>query len=735
MLAAITTTLVVGLVAVFPAAAHATGAAGDGSGPEEGANQGNSAPALQEVVVSAQRRAERAQDVPITITNLDADLLKDANVQKLGDIAALTPALRFDNQGPFYQPTIRGVGTALVTTGSGSNVGIYVDGFYSPNPQAADTQLLNVHDIQVLKGPQGTLFGRNTTGGAILINTRKPSEQTDGMVGVSYARFNSQRYEAYGTTGLADHVAADVAGIFSKGDGFLHNIATGSDSDGAYRNWSIRTGLKIDPTDDISILFRYAHQSVDDPTPMENNAYVDNGQPLSLATVIPGAIVATRPGDVAETGHVGFTASNDIFQLTPTFDLGFGTLTSYSQYRRENSTFYEDGVASSVKLLYITVPIEDRTITQEILLTSKPGDRLQWTAGAFYFDYDDLFAANVSLTGNPFFRAAGSDSDTVGEAAFLDATYQIADKFYVTAGGRYSHDEVKDGYYYVGTGPRVYAPTLTGNRFTPRLVLRYTPNTDSSIYASFTRGYKAGMYNLGGDSIAPIRPETISAYEVGYKYAERDLSVDLSTYYYNYTNLQVASYGISAANVPYSEITNAANARIYGVEGQVRYLLLRDFEVSAGAAYLNAKYTQFSNSPSFQPCFSFPACGANYGMLIPTVTDARGFSMQRAPEFTATLGARYGLNLGGGRLSLSGNLYHTSKFYFDTSQQVFQEPYTTLALRAEWTNPSGRYSIAVYGDNVTDKRYLTQVAPNNLSAPASWSPPATVGAEIQVRFR
>lgn len=216
-LAAITTTLVLGAAAVFPPAANAMDGSFDGGGLEEGANQENSAPALQEVVVTAQRRAERAQDVPITITNLGADLLKDANVQKLGDIAALTPALRFDNQGPFYQPTIRGVGTALVTTGSGSNVGIYIDGFYSPNPQAADTQLLNVHDIQVLKGPQGTLFGRNTTGGAILINTSKPSEQADGLVDVSYARFNSQRYEAYGTTGLADHVAADLAGIFSKG--------------------------------------------------------------------------------------------------------------------------------------------------------------------------------------------------------------------------------------------------------------------------------------------------------------------------------------------------------------------------------------------------------------------------------------------------------------------------------------------------------------------------------------
>src|ERR1700761_7139296 len=150
---------------------------------------------VAEVVVTAQRRAEHQVDVPISITALGTQQLTTANVQDLGDIARLTPSLRFDNQAGFFQPSIRGIGTSVTTSGGGSNVGIYIDGFYSPNPLAADFKLTNVTSIQVLKGPQGTLFGRNTPGGAILITTADPSEKPSFQAKASYGRFNSQKYQ------------------------------------------------------------------------------------------------------------------------------------------------------------------------------------------------------------------------------------------------------------------------------------------------------------------------------------------------------------------------------------------------------------------------------------------------------------------------------------------------------------------------------------------------------------
>jgi len=174
----------VGLSALAPLPAFAQAEAQDAASIDDGA-----------IIVTAQRRAEAQVDVPISITNLTSDALETASVQQLADIGKVTPALRFDFAGGFFQPTIRGIGTAVTTSGGGGNVGIYVDGFYSPNPLAADFDLISVDSIQVLKGPQGTLFGRNTTGGAILVSTRAPSTNGNAFEGrISYGRYNQLRH-------------------------------------------------------------------------------------------------------------------------------------------------------------------------------------------------------------------------------------------------------------------------------------------------------------------------------------------------------------------------------------------------------------------------------------------------------------------------------------------------------------------------------------------------------------
>lgn len=693
---------------------------------------------VSEVIVTAQRRAERLQDVPITITNIGAEQLKDANIQNLAEIQKVTPALRFDNQGPFYQATIRGIGTAIVTTGSGSNVGLYIDGFYSPNPVASDFQLLNVDNVQVLKGPQGTLFGRNTTGGAILVTTSQPSQHRSGTVDLSYGSYNAQRYQGYFTTGLTDRIAFDIGGEYSRGDGFTTNIATGDDKVGRYEDWSLRTGLKIDVTDNLTGLLRYEHSRTDDPYSQLNGAYVYNGQPMTAAALFPNAVIATKPNEVALQDEVFGIANNNIYQMTWTYSLPGATITSYTQYRGEDSVFQQDFNAAVPNFILGRVPLADQTFTQEFLVTSKPGPRLQWTTGAFLMDYRDRFKAYLSIAGAPFFKVAGSNTDTRSAAFFFDGTYQLADKWFVTAGARYSHDVVRSPFYETEAGQTVYAPVLTGDHVTPRFVLRYAPDSQSSIYASFDRGYKAGLYNLGGESTQPIAPETINAFEVGYKHAEQTYSVNAAAFYYDYNDLQVASYGV-VNGIPVGIISNAAQSRIYGAEGDAHWQPMRDFELNASIAYVDAAYQHFYNDPAFTPCISppFPSVctAADIGTLKTTpIPDAQNFTMQRAPKWTANVGARYTMDLAGGRLALSENLYYSSKVYFDTAQQVIQNGYATLGLRAEWTDASQRYMVAIYGDNVTNRHYLTQAIPETYSVPVSWSAPATVAGEIRVRF-
>jgi iron complex outermembrane receptor protein len=715
--------------------------------------------AVNEVIVTAQRRDERARDVPISITTVSATQLQAANVIQLSDIPRLTPALRFDSSGSFSQPTIRGVGTAVTTSGGGPNVGIYVDGFYIANPESTAFDLTNVKSIQVLKGPQGTLFGRNTTGGAILVTTADPSTTTAGEFKASYGRFDAQTYQGYATVGLSDRVAFDVEGQIRKGDGYFRNVIDDDRSVGAYENWSIRTGLKAEVSDAVSVLLRYGHSETDDPTLLLTNAYVDrDGESGMLSRVPPGAYgtnstadrqlvyfyapastYATKPGQVAvdPAAPDRFTNKSDTFQGTVRADLGFADLTSYTQYRKDSAVNLGDLDATAINFFNIYLGIENRTFTQEFLFTSKPGSALQWTSGLYYFRNRDTYIVSAALGAPPPYSPfGGSSTTTYSYAGFVDLTYEISPKLFVTAGGRYGHDEVKDAYYISQvTQARIPAPDYPTNKFTPRVVLRYKPTDMSSLYASYSRGYKAGILNVGGQSTKQIKPEDIDALEAGYKYDGARLSFDLSSYYYFYKNLQVSSFQSGLA-----DITNAAKARIYGLEGSARYRLSDAFDLSLGAAYTHARYRSFPTAAYYSYCDSTGAvaalaCGPiGPGSITQTVNDSSGYQMPRAPDFTGNLGLNYHTPLAEGQLTVSGNLYYTSKFYFDSSKQFVQPSYEVLALRAQWVDPSERYTFAVFGDNLTNQRYRTQVLSNTLGIGAIWNSPTTWGVSFGAKF-
>ncbi len=711
-----------------------------------------------EIIVTAQRREEKQVDVPITITAINEQQLQSANVQALSDIVKVTPGVRFDFASGFVQPTIRGIGTAVTTSGGGGNVGIYIDGFYSPNPLAADMKLMKVRSVQVLKGPQGTLFGRNTTGGAILVQSADPST-TPGFEGkVSYGRFNEVRAQAYATYGLTDKVAMDIEGMYSRGDGWKTNISNGQRV-GDYENWNVRVGLKAQLTEDVSVLLRYQHGDINDPSNQLTGTFRDasfgSGAPFFG---VPGTFTY-NPDEVA-TGSAPqdqefFRSKSDTFQGTIKADLGFADLTSYTQYRRENVDSNIEVDYSGLEIFELGLPNINRTFSQEFLLNSKPGGRLQWTAGLFYFQNRDTYETYIPLAPPaPRLRLGGSSTTTKSYAAFLDATYQVSDKLFLTAGVRYSHDVVDNAYWNPsvlgGFDPTTknFVSNISSDRVTPRAVIRFKPNDESSIYASYTRGYKAAIIDVGGScQTAPfvcndVRPENIDAFEVGYKFDNRAVSFELSGFYYDYKNLQISQYRAGTAL-----ITNAAASEIYGLDGQLRYRVNDNFSFNIGAAWTHARYKNFVNAPVYTPCvnpLSLPgdpnpiACGNTWlgGVTFPIVpTNLNNVTMQRTPEFTATIGAMYKTDLAGGQLALSGNLFYSSKFFFGPSGIQFeQKGYEVLSLRAEWTDPSDRFSIAVWGDNVTNNRYYTQAQYSNFGIGANWSKPATYGVELGVKF-
>jgi len=682
------------------------------------------------IIVTAQRRAERTQDVPISITSISADTLQQANIQQLGDIAKLSPATRFDYTSNFVQPTIRGIGTAVTQSGGGANVGIYTDGFYSPNSLAADFQLLNVQSIQVLKGPQGTLFGRNTTGGAILVTSAKPSQDPRAIAEIAYGRFNTSRAQAYVSGGLAEGIAVDLEGGYMRSDGYVRNLSPEGDPHiGGYTNWSVRAGVNFELSDSVSFLARYSHRSVNDGTNTATGLLVQDG--ITYSNIKPPAFPESQfPIGYRQTAAnepVGFRLKSDIFQLTGNIDLGFADLTSYTQYRAEDGTTYLDQDQTPIKDISIIIPIVNRTFTQELLLTSKPGGSLSWTAGAFYFRNRDTYdGVRLSVGGAPFFTYAGSSSTVTSIAGYLDVTYEIMDRLFLTGGARYSHDKFgKAEQFNVVLGTFNPDP-ITNDRVTPRVVLRYELSNESSVYASFTRGYKAALIDLARETgPAQVDPESLDAFEAGFKYATRGLSFNLATWYYDYKDLQVSSYLPTSTGGNLARIDNAATARIYGVEGDLRYQVSDAFTIGASAAYVNAKYKRFPESNRFV----FDASGT----LVPQVPfDSSGLQMQRAPKFTASADARYEFDVAGGRLGFAGNYYYTSKVYFDAAQQFYQDGYGLVGVRADWTDPSEQLTLAVFGDNVTGTKYLRQF--NTGGFGAGWGSPATWGVSLRYSY-
>lgn len=725
-----------------------------------------------EIVVTAQRRQERSVDVPISVTALGSDTLATANVQDLSDISRVTPSLRFDTTGAFSQPTIRGIGTSITTSGGGANVGIYIDGFYSPNPLAADMQLMNVQSVQVLKGPQGTLFGRNTTGGAILVQTADPSEDTSGQFKASYGRFNELRLQGYATTAIAEGVAVDIEGSYRRGDGFVTNIIGNDDKVGKYESWNVRAGLKLD-FGPASLVVRYQHGDVNDPTPMMSNTYVDpvfgEMKPGFVPDITRGILYTTDPDQVALDKPSFFKSITNAVQSTFKVDLGFADLTSYTQYRTENVNSSQNLDNTGATIFQLGLPVTDQTISQELLLNSKPGGKLQWTAGAFYFSNRDTyvtFSDNVSPARAPLGanRLGGSSTTTKSIAAFVDATYELTPQLFITAGVRYAHDEVGSAYFnpaagatnpntgvtYPTAGIRVPVPGIKSDRVTPRFVIRYKPSEESSIYASFTRGYKAALIDAGGTcqnatniptpnnptgrgfTCNDVKPETVNAYEVGFKYDDRKLSLDLSAFYYDYKNLQVSLFLASQAN-----IINAAQSKIYGIDGSIRYELFDGFQVNAGGSWTHARYKNFGIAPVYVPCTAANAATlvCTPGLFGVQLTPLDDVSMQRVPEFTGNVGARYKTEIGGGEFVLSGNLYYTSKVNFGPSGVQFpQKAYEVASARAQWTDPSDTFTVAVWGDNLTNNRYKTAVQYNTIGLGANWSSPTTYGVEVGVKF-
>jgi iron complex outermembrane recepter protein len=685
-------------------------------------------PATAEIVVTGQKRSEKLQNVPISIAAVSGPQLAKTGITDVAQLQQSVPALRLNYSGNTVQPSIRGIGSSVAGPGLYSNIPIYVDGYYISSPTSSDIDLLDVQSVNVLKGPQGTLFGRNATGGALQITTRAPQHDTQMEAKVSYESYDHATGSFFGTTGLTQNLAISLTAAYEHSNGYVTDIVTGNKNVGEYHKWSVHPKLLWTPTDTLSFTLSYAHSFSNDPNLNDTNVRTDSsGTPMSAGNVVPGNVIATAPNQISP----GVNNTNQIITnsvtLTSSLKMSWADLTSYTGYRTDNVAQSLDYDASPAGIDAAAWTIPDKSFTQELNLTSKPGGRLNWVLGAFYYWASDIYDYNLATTatGAPWYHLFTSKNTTNSYALFADATYEVADKLFLTAGGRYSKDDLGLAYDLLGTQA---SGSTSFSNFSPRGVVRYQLTPQSNVYFSYTKGYKSGALPGSAFSFVPVQPEKIDAFELGYKIAAGKLHFNLATYYYDYRNVQVASFYSLGVSV----VRNAASEHIYGLDGDITYAITPNFHVNLSGAYTHAVYADFQNAIGYKQDLA-PA-SATYSEFTSYNVNASGFPVQNTPRFSGTVGADYGFDLAKGRLVLNGNLFYSTHFYFDQAMQLPQNAYALLNLRATWTDPSGKFDLAVYSTNVTGTDYRIANFTDTFASRQVWGAPRSIGGSLTWRY-
>jgi iron complex outermembrane receptor protein len=669
-----------------------------------------------DIVVTAQKRSERLVDVPATVTILSAESIALAGQDSLDSLNKLVPGLYINQPVYFLSPTIRGVGSTLSVTNE-SIVSVYVDGVYQPAQAGNVFDLASVSDIEVLKGPQGTLFGRNATGGAILVSTLDPSPDREAKFNLSYARFGEVRANGYVNLPIAEGIAANVAISRRYSPGFIRDVRTGELRNEA-KSFSVRGKLLLEPADNLDIILTAGHNQLSDPT--ASNYQSLNG--VNRFSAVPGAgPLAVGPFQVSHNTRDIIETSGDEYTARIMLDTEAGQLTSITARKLDHLYASNDIDNSYLNAGDVNFVFKQRTVTQEINFTSRPGGAFGYVVGAYYYRNYRYYPSYNYLG----FRFLYQDNTNEALAGYVDGTYEFGDLTAI-AGIRYSTEkrELNNALYAPLAAPSTASVQTRDDAWTPRFGLRYAISPRSNLYATYSRGFKSGAFNGTSPTGAGVKPETINAFEVGYKLSDSALKLNAAAYYYDYTNIQ-ASTLLIVNNIATTVLSNAGKARIYGAELDATYAFNDAFNVRAAFSYTNARYTDFPNATGYSP---LPGGGYTTGIV-----DATGNSMVRQPEYQASVQMNYIVPVGDNALTFTLSPSYNSRIYFDFASQLSQKPTFLLDGSVNLALGDG-LSLSVFGRNILDRRYFSAMGFSTSDISVMYGTPATYGVRLSYAF-
>lgn len=687
-----------------------------------------------DIIVTAQRRAENLRDVPISITALDGETLQRSGATSTLDLPRLVPGLELPLNGGFAQPSIRGVSSGGSDVGDSSNVAVYVDGVYRPAQTAQLMDLPDVEQVEVLKGPQGTLYGQGAEGGAIVITTRAPSFTPTGKFFASYGNFSSVIAQGFASTGLTDSLAFSLSGSYEDHDGYRYNDVTGVRTLGL-RSRTVRAKLRYEPSDAASFTLTGFWSRRKDSGPYAGQAYNRYSVGYNL---FPDAPAPTSPKQIALDTPPLVDIETYGASLRAAFDVGAGTITSITGFTKNRGQLTVDVDFSPVNVASIyAIPLspDQRFFTQDLSFASKGWGRATLTAGAFLMSTNEAYRPQSFTVGDDMQGTAPGTGFTIKQfqhierfilAGFAELEYALTDKLTVSAGGRFSYERQRGFSDLFGAKPEqipsTYNPALF-KKFTPRVTARYALNTRSNVYASFGQGFKSGILSTSALLSAPAKPETLTAFEVGYKGVLFDrLKLNIAGFFYNWKDLQVQRYV-----PPQSIYENAASARSKGIDFDASLRVTSQLMLTAGGVLLDAHYRDYPLAGAFIPNDS----GGNDNATIV----ASGLRTIRSPKFTGTLGANYRAETPLGTTSMSVSFYHNSGSKLEVTGRIRQPSYDLLDAQISLAPRAiDGLAISFWGRNLTDTEYLQGLLQTNFADGISYAAPRTFGVRAEFSF-
>ncbi|MCG7531108.1 TonB-dependent receptor [Psychrobium sp. MM17-31] len=688
---------------------------------------------IETISVTAQKRVESVQDIPIAITAFSGDRLVESGIENSLDLQMIDPALVITTNTVAAQPYLRGVGTDIFTPGAESSIATFVDDVYVSRTTSALQDFLDIERVDVVKGPQGVLFGRNAVGGAINVYSNKPTEDLEAKLSATIGNFNKRRLEGMVNVPLVeDKVFWRFAALSSQRDGYSHNLHTGKDVDDD-DVFSFRTHLRVDVTDDFTLTFSANHTKEDST---RNLAIHVDDYGISPASAADKRIVKDKH-DVSLNEDSYLDSEISGYSMTANVDFDSVSFKSITAYRESDVVEHLDLDGTELNYLSNTPMFTSEVLTQEFQLVSNTGGDLDWVVGAFFLSEEATQQLNIALKFVPDAFKIQPDGlvETDAYALFGNVKYHINDEWAISGGIRYNNDERKidfvqnsvlladnsiiDGQTLAHTNSKKF------NSTTPRLVVEYTPEQDLMFYGSASRGYKAGGFNTNVYQEESFAPEYVWAYEAGMKSTIWDGSARINgaAFYYDYTDMQLNSIPPGSSTGTFQVVYNAAAATVQGIELNTTFVPNDDWEYGINLQLLDAQFDDFvAENPNE------PAAGE---------VNRSGERMPRAPEVSLSFTSKYIWLIGERALTWHVDARYESDQYLDVFQDDLVQRDSNVVINTRLNYEiNDDMTVSAWVRNLTDEEVVqSSIRADNLIGTANfYAPPRTFGLTLDWSF-